>query len=55
MYVLVTGVTDCIALHVVDQLLKQSYKVNGTVRSQEKFDKLIRQFNENPNMSGNCF
>lgn len=51
MAVLVTGATGFIALHVVSDLLKQDYKVIGTVRSQEKADKLQRQFGNNPNLT----
>ncbi|CCE65691.1 hypothetical protein TPHA_0M01160 [Tetrapisispora phaffii CBS 4417] len=50
MAVLVTGASGFIALHVINLLLSQNYKVIGTVRSQAKADKVIRQFN-NPNLS----
>ncbi|CCE90912.1 SDR family oxidoreductase TDEL_0C00230 [Torulaspora delbrueckii] len=51
MSILVSGATGFIALHVVSDLLKQDYKVIGTVRSQEKADKLHKQFGNNPNLS----
>nr|7XPM_A Chain A, A64 [Escherichia coli] len=51
MSVLVSGATGFIAQHIVNVLLEQNYKVIGTVRSQEKADKLIKQFNNNPNLS----
>lgn len=51
MAVLVTGATGFIALYVVNDLLKQNYQVIGTVRSQEKADKLKRQFGNNPNLT----
>lgn len=50
MSVLVTGATGYIALHVIQTLLKENYKVIGTVRSQAKAEKLIKQFN-NPALS----
>ncbi|CCE66034.1 hypothetical protein TPHA_0O00640 [Tetrapisispora phaffii CBS 4417] len=50
MAVLVTGASGFIALHVINLLLSQNYKVIGTVRSQDKVDKIIKQFN-NPNLS----
>ncbi|CCE61144.1 hypothetical protein TPHA_0A00590 [Tetrapisispora phaffii CBS 4417] len=50
MSVLVTGASGFIALHVINQLLEQNYKVIGTVRSEAKAEKLNRQFN-NPNLT----
>lgn len=49
-YVVVSGATGFIAQHVVDLLLKANYKVIGTARSEEKGDKLKKQFNNNPNL-----
>lgn len=46
-----SGATGFIAQHIVDELLKQDYKVIGTVRSQEKADRLKKQFGGNPNLS----
>lgn len=51
MSILVSGATGFIALYVVNDLLEQGYKVIGTVRSQEKADKLTKQFGNNPNLS----
>ncbi|EDO15833.1 hypothetical protein Kpol_1057p21 [Vanderwaltozyma polyspora DSM 70294] len=51
MSVFVSGATGFIAQHIVNDLLNQGYKVIGTARSQEKADKLIRQFGNNPNLS----
>ncbi|EJS43527.1 YDR541C [Saccharomyces arboricola H-6] len=48
--VLVSGASGFIALHIVSELLKQNYKVIGTVRSHEKKEKLRRQFQHNPNL-----
>ncbi|SCU79061.1 LANO_0A04918g1_1 [Lachancea nothofagi CBS 11611] len=48
MSVLVTGCTGFIAQHIVHDLLEQNYKVIGTVRSEEKGDKLKSQFHNNP-------
>ncbi|CAI4056883.1 carbonyl reductase (NADPH-dependent) SKDI_03G1550 [Saccharomyces kudriavzevii IFO 1802] len=48
--VLISGASGFIALHIVSQLLKQNYKVIGTVRSNEKRAKLLRQFQHNPNL-----
>ncbi|QHS72711.1 carbonyl reductase (NADPH-dependent) SPAR_D07110 [Saccharomyces paradoxus] len=49
--VLVSGASGFIGLHIVSQLLKQDYKVIGTVRSHEKKAKLLRQFQLNPDLS----
>ena len=38
--VLVTGATGYIGLHCIDQLLKQGYAVNGSVRSPERKDEV---------------
>ncbi|SCU80237.1 LAFA_0B08306g1_1 [Lachancea sp. 'fantastica'] len=51
MSVLVTGATGFIALHIVEDLLKENYKVIGTVRSTEKGDNLKAQFGNNPSLS----
>ncbi|QLL31835.1 hypothetical protein HG536_0B07030 [Torulaspora globosa] len=51
MSVLISGATGFIAQHIVNDLLKQNYKVIGTVRSQEKADKLKKQFGNNPNLT----
>lgn len=48
---LVSGASGFIALHILSQLLKQDYKVIGTVRSHEKEAKLLRQFQHNPNLT----
>lgn len=42
MSILVSGATGFIALHVVSDLLKQDYKVIGTVRSSEKQINCVR-------------
>ncbi|CCH44436.1 putative oxidoreductase [Wickerhamomyces ciferrii] len=42
--VLVTGASGYIALHVLDALLAKGYHVIGTVRSQDKADKITKQF-----------
>ncbi|CCE63849.1 hypothetical protein TPHA_0F03690 [Tetrapisispora phaffii CBS 4417] len=47
----ISGATGFIAQHIVDGLLKQNYKVIGTARSQEKANKLMKQFSNNPNLS----
>ncbi|GCF00069.1 methylglyoxal reductase (NADPH-dependent) gre2 [Zygosaccharomyces mellis] len=51
MAVLVTGATGFIALWVVDYLLKEGYEVIGTVRSQQKADKLTKQFGPSAKLS----
>lgn len=48
--VLISEASGFIVLHIVSQLLKQNYKVIGTVRSHEKKAKLLRQFQHNPNL-----
>nr|5ZED_A Chain A, Uncharacterized protein ADH [Vanderwaltozyma polyspora DSM 70294]5ZED_B Chain B, Uncharacterized protein ADH [Vanderwaltozyma polyspora DSM 70294] len=50
MSVLISGASGYIAKHIVRVLLEQNYKVIGTVRSQDKADKLLKQYN-NPNLS----
>ena len=50
MSVFVSGATGFIAQHIVRKLLDENYKVIGSVRSQEKADRLSRQFN-NPNLT----
>lgn len=49
--VFVSGATGFIALHVVDKLLREGYKVIGSARSQEKCDELLQKFNYNPSIS----
>lgn len=51
MAVLVTGATGFLAQWVVDYLLKENYVIIGTVRSQEKGEKLHRQFGSPSNLS----
>ncbi|GCF01642.1 methylglyoxal reductase (NADPH-dependent) gre2 [Zygosaccharomyces mellis] len=51
MAVLVTGATGFIAQWVLHYLLKENYQVIGTVRSQEKGEKLHRQFGSPSNLS----
>ncbi|CCH59844.1 hypothetical protein TBLA_0C00270 [Henningerozyma blattae CBS 6284] len=51
MTVLVSGATGFIAQHVVDSLLKASYKVIGTARTPAKAAKLLEQFGHNSNLS----
>lgn len=49
MAVLISGATGFIAQHIVDNLLRENYKVIGTVRSESKAEKLKSQFGNNPN------
>ena len=42
--VLVTGATGYIGLHCIDQLLKQGYAVNGSIRSPERKKKFFKLF-----------
>lgn len=42
--VLVTGASGYLALHIISQLLDKGYRVVGSVRSQDKADKLSRNF-----------
>ncbi|SCU89865.1 LADA_0F00188g1_1 [Lachancea dasiensis] len=49
--VFVSGASGFIALYVVRDLLQSGYKVIGSVRSQEKADRLSKQFNNNQNLS----
>ncbi|SMN22858.1 similar to Saccharomyces cerevisiae YOL151W GRE2 3-methylbutanal reductase and NADPH-dependent methylglyoxal reductase (D-lactaldehyde dehydrogenase) [Maudiozyma saulgeensis] len=51
MSVFVTGATGYIAQHIVQELLKQNYKVIGSARSQVKCDNLIKNFGYNKNFS----
>ncbi|CEP24190.1 unnamed protein product [Cyberlindnera jadinii] len=44
--VLVTGASGFLALHVVGQLLEKGYKVIGSVRSQDKANKLGSEFHK---------
>lgn len=48
--VFVTGATGFIAQHIIDQLLKEGYKVIGSVRTSQKGDNLVKLYN-NPNFS----
>ena len=45
--VLVTGATGYIGLHCIDQLLKQGYAVNGSVRSPDRKDEIYESLNKN--------
>ena len=45
--VLVTGATGYIGLHCIDQLLKQGYAVNGSVRSPDRKDEIYDSLNKN--------
>ncbi|CCD25475.1 SDR family oxidoreductase NDAI_0F01560 [Naumovozyma dairenensis CBS 421] len=49
--VFVSGATGFIALHIINNLLQQGYKVIGSARSQEKVDHLLELFNNNPSLS----
>ena len=40
--VLVTGATGYIGLHCIQQLLDQGYAVNGSLRSLERKDEIIK-------------
>lgn len=51
MSVLVSGATGYIAKHIVNDLLKEGYKVIGTVRSEAKGDQLKKQFGNNVNFT----
>lgn len=51
MSVLVSGATGFISQHIISLLLEQNYKVIGSVRTQEKADKLIANFGNNPNLT----
>lgn len=51
MTVFISGANGFIAQHVVKLLLEQNYKVIGSARSQDKCDTLIKQFDNNPNLS----
>lgn len=48
--VFVSGANGFIALHVVNQLLKLGYRVIGSIRSQEKADRLLKLFSH-PDLS----
>lgn len=50
MAVLVTGATGFIAQWIIEYLLREHYEVIGTVRSQDKADKLFKQFNSPSNL-----
>jgi dihydroflavonol-4-reductase len=45
--VLVTGATGYIGLHCIDQLLKQGYSVNGSIRSPERKEEVIQALQKN--------
>ncbi|SCU83696.1 LADA_0C13014g1_1 [Lachancea dasiensis] len=49
--IFVSGATGFIALYVVNDLLQSGYKVIGSVRSQDKADRLSKQFKYNQNLS----
>lgn len=49
-YALVSGATGFMAHHVINISLQKDYKVIGTARSQEKCDRVIKQFNDHPNL-----
>ncbi|CCC66898.1 hypothetical protein NCAS_0A03400 [Naumovozyma castellii] len=49
--VFVSGATGYIALHVVDNLLKEGYSVIGSVRSQEKADHILKEFSNDCNLT----
>lgn len=51
MAVLVTGATGFIARYVIEYLLRENYDVIGTVRSQDKADRLHEQFGKNQKLS----
>ena len=51
MSVFVSGANGFIAQHIVDLLLKEDYKIIGSARSQEKADRLMEAFGNNPNFS----
>ena len=40
--VMVTGATGYIGLHCIDQLLKQGYAVNGSIRSPERKEEVFQ-------------
>ena len=44
--VLVTGATGYIGLHCIDQLLKQGYAVNGSIRSPERKEEVFQALQE---------
>lgn len=48
--VFISGANGFIALHIVNDLLQAGYTVIGSARSQDKADRLLRQFN-NPRLS----
>ena len=45
--VLVTGATGYIGLHCINQLLKQGYAVNGSVRSPERKNEVFEALEKN--------
>ncbi|KAG0663423.1 methylglyoxal reductase (NADPH-dependent) gre2 [Maudiozyma exigua] len=51
MSVFVSGATGFIAQHIVSLLLEQNYKVFGSARSEEKANKLMTNFGNNPNLT----
>ncbi|CAL9728450.1 NADPH-dependent methylglyoxal reductase Gre2p [Monosporozyma unispora] len=51
MAVLVTGATGFIAQYIINGLLEQGYKVIGTVRNESKKEKILADYEFNPNLS----
>lgn len=49
--VFVSGANGYIALHIIDLLLKGGYKVIGSVRSEEKAEKIKQQFQNHSDLS----
>ena len=45
--IVVAGATGYIGLHCVDQLLKQGYAVNGSVRSPERKNEIFEALKKN--------
>ena len=45
--VMVTGATGYIGLHCIDQLLKQGYAVNGSIRSPERKEEVFQALQKN--------
>ena len=45
--VIVTGATGYIGLHCIDQLLKQGYAVNGSIRSPEREEEVFQALQKN--------
>lgn len=49
--VFVSGASGFIAQHIISLLLEQNYKVIGSVRSNEKAEHVLSNFNHNPNLT----